>query len=136
MKNIKGPLKLLRLSVHDRSNHLDTSAIDIGFAADRLLRDLRRKKVNDKDCFAVRQDAKKCLVTIVDNLVEKSPLKQGFVRNLAWLNPLAICKGTNRCVSQLKRCLQLLSDAGHVKLDSCDSIIKHVQADGQGCCYL
>ena len=124
MKNIKGPLKLLGLSVHDRSSHLDLSAIDIGFATDRLLRDLRRKKVNDKDCFAVRQDAKKCLVTIVDNLVEKSPLKQGFVRNLAWSNPLAICKGTDRCVSQLKRCLQLLSDAGHVKLNSCDSIIK------------
>ena len=125
MEKIKGPVKLLRLSLHDRSNHLDTSAIDIGFAADSMLRDLRRKKkVSDKDCFAIRQDAKKCLVTIVDNLLEKSPLRQGFMRNLAWLNPLAICSGADRCVSQLKRCLQFLSDAGHVKLDSCDSIIK------------
>ena len=60
MEKIKGPVKLLGLSLHDRSNHLDTSAIDIGFAADSMLRDLRRKKkISDKDCFALRQDAKK-----------------------------------------------------------------------------
>ena len=54
MKNITGPLKLLGLSVHDRSNHLDTSAIDIGFAADRLLCDLggRRSTTRTASPFA------------------------------------------------------------------------------------
>ena len=76
---IKGPVKLLQQAIHDRTNHVDTSAIDIGFAADRALCELKRnKKISDREAFSVRQDAKKCLVTMVDNLLEKSPLRQGL----------------------------------------------------------
>ena len=41
-----------------------------------------------------------------------------------WLNPQEICSDVDYCVVQLKQCLQLLADAGHVELDRCDTIIR------------
>ena len=55
--------------------HNGTSAVDIGFVANKLLHDLKhkKKKISDKDFYSV-----------------KAPIRCGLVRNLAWLHPLDI----------------------------------------------
>ena len=82
--------KTLAFDPADCANHVDTSKVDIGFAADQLLREVKRsKKISDMDHLSIRLDSKKFLVAMVAKML-KSPLQQSLVRSLGWLIPSAI----------------------------------------------
>ncbi|CAH3164476.1 unnamed protein product, partial [Pocillopora meandrina] len=76
------------------------------------------------DCYSVRADTKTFLIALVKKLLLKAPIRFGLVRNLAWLHPLEICCGQERCLEHLGRCLRIGSDAQQIKLSKCDNIIR------------
>ena len=78
----------------------------------------------DKDVFSVKSDTRKVLVFLVNKLLEKSPIIYGLVRNLEWLNPIALCTNQPKCVQQLTRALQILIDMHHVAAGQCDLFIR------------
>ncbi|KAJ8393827.1 hypothetical protein AAFF_G00055560 [Aldrovandia affinis] len=124
LKRVKTPVKLFSEDFKDRANHKDASVINIGFVADKLLSELRvRKKLSERDVLMVRKETKEFLVTAVTKLLEKCPLKYTLVRNLAWLDPQKIKENPDRCEKQLRLCLQIISSAGQIRENKCDTIL-------------
>ena len=68
-------------------------------------------------------NTKACLIALVRKLQEKSPLNYPLVRCLSWLLLEQISKNPNAGISNLKRCLNVLTDSGHVEVGKCDTIL-------------
>lgn len=67
--------KLLRVDPSEQTQHVASHAVDIGFAAEQSLRELKRtKKASERDCLALRLEAKSCLIAITQKILEKSPV--------------------------------------------------------------
>ena len=74
LEKVTSAVKLVQLDLTNSSLHNGTSAVDIGFVANKLLFSrfkAQKKKISDKDFYSV-----------------KAPIRCGLVRNLAWLHPL------------------------------------------------
>lgn len=125
LAEVTSTAKLVQLDLTKSSLHKNTLDVDIGFVANKLLLDLKRKKkISEKDCYSVRADTKTFLIALVKKLLLKAPIRFGLVRNLAWLHPLEICCGQERCLEHLGRCLRIVSDAQQIMLSKCDNIIR------------
>ena len=58
--------KLLKLDLKERSHHLASSAVEIGFADQQQMRQLKKnKKINEQKCLTLRLDTKECLMAIM-----------------------------------------------------------------------
>lgn len=124
LKRMKTTVKLFSEDFKDQSNHKDASLINIGFVADKQLSKLRvRKKVSEQDVLTVIKETKEFLVTAVTKLLEKCPLKYTLVINLVWLDPQKIKEKPGLCEKQLKLSLQIISSAGKVRENKCDTIL-------------
>ena len=125
LAEVTSTAKLVQLDLTKSSLHKNTLDVDIGFVANKLLLDLKRKKkISEKDCYSVRADTKTFLIALVKKLLLKAPIRFGLVRNLAWLHPLEICCDQERCLEHLGRCLRIVSDAQPIKLSKCIYIIR------------
>lgn len=125
LAEVTSTAKLVQLDLTKSSLHKNTLDVDIGFVANKLLLDLKRKKkISEKDCYSVRADTKTFLIALVKKLLLKAPIRFGLVRNLAWLHPLEICCDQERCLEHLGRCLRIVSNAQQIKLSKCDNIIR------------
>ena len=88
LAEVTSTAKLVQLDLTKSSLHKNTSDVDIGFVANKLLLDLKRKKmISEKDCKPVRDDTKTFLIALVKKLLLKAPIRFGLVRILAWLHP-------------------------------------------------
>ena len=125
LDNATTATKLLRIDLYDTAGHKQTASIDIGFAAEQLLKGLRSsKKISDRECLSVHLETKACLQAMVKKLIEKSPLGYPLVRSLSWMIPDQICQKPEVCTTHLKRCLGVLTDTGHIQVDKCDDVLK------------
>ena len=78
--------------------------VDIGYIADRTLKDMfRAKRCSERGMLCIKSDAKKFLIKIVEKLLGNCPLQYALVQNLGWLNPQSICAKHEQCIQQLKR---------------------------------
>ena len=125
LPEVTSTAKRIQPDLTKSSLHKNTSDIDIGFVANKLLLDLKcKKKVSEKDCYSLIADTKTFLIALVKKLLLKAPIRFGLVRNLAWLHPLEICCDQERCLEHLGRCLRIVSDAQQIKLSKCIYIIR------------
>ena len=125
LAEVTSTAKLVQPDLMKSSLHKNTSDVDIGFVANKLLLDLKRKKkISEKDCNSVRDDTKTFLIALVKKLLLKAPIRFGLVRNLAWLHPLEISCDEERCLEHLGCCLRVVLDAQRIKLSKCDNIIR------------
>ena len=125
LATLTSPSKLLAFHPENREHHVDSSLIDVGFAADKALKSLKRKKkVSDQDVLALRLDTKECLIKMVEKILEKSPLRFSIVQCLDWLNPNAITNDQDTCVEHLRWFLKIASNTGQVHTNDCDAVIK------------
>ena len=115
----------MKLDVTDSSSHREMAKVDIGYIADRTLKDMfRAKKCSEREMFCIKSDAKKLLLKIVVKLLGNCPLQYALVRNLGWLNPQSICAKREQCIEQLKRCLAILTDSKLFSVDACEDVVK------------
>ena len=92
-------LKLLEVPFQDNSLHKDASQIDIGFAADTILKQLRSsKQVSERQVIELRLDCKRLLITLLEKLLKKAPLQHTLVRSMQCLDPRRIAKSKEQCV--------------------------------------
>ena len=76
----KSVVKLLNVEYEKFPNHVDLSKVNIGFAAERILRELKgRKKLSEKQVFEFRMSCKAFLIKMVKKLVDKFPLTYPLV---------------------------------------------------------
>ena len=115
--------KLMKIDVADKKNHLHPSKIDLGFSADKLVKELvKQKKISERRELEYRIQAKECLVTLVQKLQDKSPLQYTLVRNLSCLDPRQLASGGQE--SCVKKVLQCLVDCKRIEESHCDEIVK------------
>ena len=76
----KSVVKLLNVEYEKFPNHVDLSKVNIGFAAERILRELKgSKKLSEKQVFEFRMSCKAFLIKMVKKLVDKFPLTYPLV---------------------------------------------------------
>lgn len=85
------------------SNHVK---VNIGFAADRILRELKgSKKLSEKQVFEFRMSCKAFLIKMVKKLVDKSPLTYPLVRYINFLDPRIFIAKKETSAEKLTRIL-------------------------------
>ena len=119
-------VKLLKIEYEKFPNNVDLSKVKIGFAAERILRELKgNKKLSEKQVFEFRMSCKAFLIKMVKKLLEKSPLTYPLVRNMNFLDPrIFIAKRNKESVEKLTRILPIMSEAGRITDDECDKGMK------------
>lgn len=85
MKEAKTPQKLLDVEVSQSFNHIDSSQVDLGFVTRRIVRLERREENWTETLMDFKIVCKKCMLTTVNKLIEKSPLKYSLVSHLSWI---------------------------------------------------
>lgn len=116
-------VKVVKLDVTKQENHLSSSKIDVGFAADKKLKELyASKKINDKQILQYRLEVKDFLVAVVSKILEKSPVKYSIVRNLRCLKPSVMAEKPDEAKKMFRRVLGSLNHVHQVADDKCDEI--------------
>lgn len=126
MQEATTPKKLLDIEVNDSSCHVDSSKVDIGFVAGRIVRELSTtNSISQKTSLLFKNDCKKCLLLTSQKLSEKSPLKYSLVSHLSFLDPRNMA-GDNASVgrSNFKKALNNLVHVHRVNEDDCDDLIR------------
>ena len=81
LQGAKTIARLLAIDFSDSSNHVGYSHMDVGFAADRILRTLLAKqKLNDLQAMQFQTDCKTCLFTLITRLLCRDPLKYIIIK--------------------------------------------------------
>lgn len=118
-------VKLLHVPYQDRSLHRDASQIYLGFAAESTLKQLKsNKKVSEKQIQEIRLDCKTLLMTLLDKLLAKAPVKHSLVRCLQCLDPRHMAKPKDQCVRQLMLVLHSIVEAKHLNDAVCDDVLR------------
>lgn len=79
---------IMAIDVNKAENMKLAKEVDIGYAARGALR--KCNNVKDLDILHFRQDCNVSLTSLVENLVEKCPLKYSLTKSLSFLNPAEI----------------------------------------------
>mgnify|MGYP003471112127 FL=1 len=103
-------------------NQVDTSKINVGFSASKLL---LAKELSDKQKYTFRAECRSFLIAVLKKLLDKSPLKYPLVKNMSWLDPRLMLsqKDKTNGVTKLTRVLRILCETGRIHESKCDTII-------------
>ena len=90
-------------------SYVDLSKVNIRFAADRMLRELKgSKKLREKQVFEFRMSCKAFLITMVKKLVERSFLTYPLVRYMNFLDPRIFIAKKETSAEKLTRFLCII----------------------------
>ncbi|CAG5123146.1 unnamed protein product [Candidula unifasciata] len=122
--NLSSTSDILNFSVNDPQNHVTGHAVDIGFVADSVIKDLKReRKVTDLQILNFKNDCKLIMVAFMEKFLAKSPLQYLLVKDLACLDPSIIIQDKANAAKKLKRILQTLVKSRKFNATECDAVI-------------
>ena len=106
-------------------NHVDLSKVKIGFAAERILCELRgSKKLSKRQVFDFRMSCKAFLIKMVKKILDLSPLTYPLVRYMNFLDPRIFIAKKETSAEKLTRILRIISEAGRITDSECDKVMK------------
>ena len=123
LKNCKDPV---RLDLDNGENICEYSKVDIGFSAQKQVKELvAAKKVSERQAMQFRMESKAFFITVVKKLCEKSPLKYGIVKSMAAFDPqkMADVKMRDRNKARITALIEKLVEANRVKERDADRLI-------------
>ena len=124
MEEIKSVEKIIKVKVSDKELHVPYNQVDIGFVAEKLSKELLAKKsVNEKHILEFRMESKTCLQTVVEKLLEKSPIQYVLTRKLTCLDPRKMINKSS-CKQKMKDLLECLVEVRRVDESECDEIVR------------
>lgn len=113
------------LDMKDKAILKDPSKVDVGFLARQSM---LTKKASDKARYSFRMECRDFIQAMLQKILSKAPIKQILVRCLSWLNPKKMAATERPAITErdelLVRTLQIMAEAGRVKRESCDAVIK------------
>ena len=122
MKGANTPLKLMKVSHADVGQQVSGRSVDLGFAAQRELVELKkRKSVSEGEYLQFKLMCRDAYVTIVTRLLDKSPITCSLMRGLRCLDPVRIAKYEMSAL--FRGVLNHLVDAGRLSLSDCDTAL-------------
>ena len=118
-------MKPTKLDPADSSIHASHSKIDLGFTADKKIKELIAKStVSEKRVLQFQMECKEFLVKVVCKLVAKAPIQYSLVRNISCLHPRSMMSDHDVSITKFKRVLTTLENAKKVLEGDCDSLIE------------
>ena len=121
----KTPLKLTKLDPADSSIHASHSKIDLGFTADKKIKELIAKAtVSEKRVLQFQMECKEFLMKVVCKLIAKAPIQYSLVRNINCLDPRNMMSDHDVSITKFKRVLTTLENAKKVLEGECDSLLE------------
>ena len=79
--SVTSTLALSKFNLHDSSNHVFVSLVDVGFGLKQQLKELKSSgKITDRQEYQFKSDALQFLATLCTHMKEKSPLSSSFAR--------------------------------------------------------
>jgi len=118
-------VKLLKIEYEKFPNHVDLSKVKIGFAAERILCELKgSKKLSERQVFEFRMSCKAFLIKMVKKILDKSPLTYPLVRYMNFLDPRIFIAKKETSAEKLTRILRIMSEAGRITDSECDKVMK------------
>ena len=79
--SVTSTLALSKFNLHDSSNHVFVSLVDVGFGLKQQLKELKSSgKITDRQEYQFKSDALQFLATLCTHMKEKSPLSSYFAR--------------------------------------------------------
>lgn len=102
------PLKNIDIQVEE--NLKPAKCIDLGYAAKSALR--KCNDIKDLDILKFKKECKRCLVSFLSKLVEKSPLKYELTQAVTFLNPKEIREENKKVATKnMTKALEILEDS-------------------------
>ena len=112
------------IDVEKIENQKAYSEVDIGFSGDRIVKELKFKKlINDKTALQFVVECKYFLAALAKKLMHKSPVTFNFVHLLNFLDPRLQVSSPCQCTEKLKKVLAFLVQLQKVNERDCDDII-------------
>lgn len=100
--NASSATELISIDVENDSNHNCSWQIDVGFSADRIVKELYQSKmINDKSLM----DCKAFLVALAKTMMHKSPLTYAFVQHICCMDPQEQFANPSKCNEDFRRIL-------------------------------
>jgi hypothetical protein len=112
--------KLLKVDLGENSC-VTHSKVDIGFEADRLLKDLKGK-VSDRQVMEFKMSCLAALKTNASKLMDKTPIAYGLARSLQCLHPNLMAVGKKTCLEKFKVVQTKLVETKWLQANRCDQI--------------
>ncbi len=120
--------KLLKVKVSDNESLSPHDKIDVGFVADKNVKEMLHKKIiSDKKLLEFRMECRACLQTIVQKLLDKSPIQYVLVRKLSCLDPRKMFNSKELYTNRMRDILHELLSVNRVRGDDCDEILSQFQ---------
>ncbi len=136
MEEIKSADKIIKIQVTDKDLHLPYNQVDIGFVAEKILKELLAKKgINEKQNLDFRMECKAGLQGITEKLLDKSPLQFTLTRKLACLDPRKLSISKDKSCERMKAVLDSLIQVKRVDQRDCDDVLREFREfiDEYGC---
>ena len=118
LSKIKRPADIQMEVINDSENQ---KQIDLGFVAERILRS--SKKMNEREVINLRKAAKKCLITLVSKILDKSPLKYKTAQSMLCLDPKNMVQEKSICKAHMSKLVGSLVSAHRVHSSEADGIL-------------
>ena len=116
--------KIAKINVEDSNNHASHNKIDLGFTADKKVKELLvQQKVSDKRVLEFQMECKEFLVNVVSKLAAKAPIQYSLMRNVTCLDPKKMLDNHDDLVAKFKRVLTTLHGAKNVLEPECDTLL-------------
>lgn len=112
-------LKLCKIQCNDAKNHMEYKRIDIGFAANAILR-AAPQSISDLQKMAFRKGCCTFLAAMTAKLFERNPLNYSLVRNMYCFRPRSIVSCSEKCSDAFKKVLEVMLAKMHLSAPHCD----------------
>lgn len=117
--------KYSSMDLTNDKNLLPHNKVEIGFAAEKALHDAKRgnDKINDRQVLEYRIQCRKCLCSLIEKLLEKSPLYYSATRQLSCLSPLQMASDPHGCTENMRKLIMSLHNKNRISDRECDACL-------------
>ena len=124
MEKVTSMAKPAKVDVMEKENLLHAKEVDIGFAARKLVTDLQKKKVSERQLFEYQNECQVFLQSLTVNLLERCPLQYPVVRNIVCLDPKYMAAHPDQTMDKMRQLLEKLMNLKQRSADDCDTFLR------------
>jgi hypothetical protein len=103
--------KVMNLDLKDSDTLLPIEKVDIGYSAKHIMKKL---KCSDKEKYMLKKDFSKIVISVIEKLKEKSPLKSNLARGLTCFDPDIILNKPTLGQTRVDSVLEILHNSKRI----------------------
>ena len=124
MLNITQVEDLVKIDINNKENYCKNKEIVVGFVAGKELKILlSAKKVSERQALEFRNECRSFLVSVINEMTEKTPLKYPLAKHLSCFDPRAMARDEAGSKRKMKSLLNALVSAKRLNVSQCDEIL-------------